>query len=1115
MRPPILTAKRHPRSSTILAMLVVVIMIASGSIALASAAPVLSDHSRLSAALGHSSVSSNEATGVSSSSTIRSDSIASAQLNSAASSLAHGMGPADGKEVTCQISTVGSSTCGVGAPSNRAVPAPPPSSPTPTSPAGRADAAMAYDGATGYVLLYGGYSVSGSTTTTYSDTWSFEGGVWTQLSPSCTSTCPPAMHGASMAYDGNPSDKYIVMFGGVSGTTYYSNTFKFSIVSGTPTWTLLSCSSSCPSARFGAQMTYDGADNYVLLFGGCPSTGCPLSDTWEFSGGTWTSLTSTITCSPSTSCPAARYYGGMVFDQADDYVLMVNGCSTGNPCTAEISDTYYYTGGLHPTWTQVSCSFPAVCPTAEYGAAVFFDTWTTVNYYPYTQYVALVGGCGSTCPESMSTTWDYEAGSWHSNTPGSAITAIPSRFLIATAWDASDGYALLTGGTSGTAYYGDSYTYVAETYAPMNTVPPTDRFWASMAYDNAQGFVVLYGGHTGSTVLGDTWAYRDGLWSPLTVSCSPCPAALHDAGMTYDVADGYLMMFGGYNSGTYYGDVWEFSEPSGVPTWTKLSVTCSPACPSARYGEGLVYDAASTDKYVLMFGGCASAGCPLSDTWEYLAGKWTSLSPTCSPSADCPLPARYRMGMVYDSESGANYVLMFGGCSGAYSCSTQRSDTWEYVNDAWTYQSCSGSCPSARFSPAIGFNPADQFVTMFGGCGLTCPLSDTWQWNQPGGWSSVTPLSATPSARYGASVTYDQRTYVLDLFGGCTTGTTSSCTVSSTQTWEILTTTSFSAPNYLSVPTTTSPVARWGAGMTYDALDEYVVQFGGCGLTCPWGDTSSYVGGSWTQVSTQYPPQGRQFGVMAYDAADSYVVFYGGYSRGEQFTDTWTYSGGTWTNLPSACTTSCPSNSGTGAPYGMVMVYDAKSTDKYIMLFGTDRTTWKFSAGTWSQFSITCSSTTCPSQRWYAQATYDSGDGYVVLYGGCTTSGCTAFDSDTWSFSGGAWSQITVSCYHSICPSGRGGAAMAYDTADGYVLMFGGCGSTCPLGDTWKYSGSLWTQVPITGASPLPRFLAGAAYDAQDSYVVLSAGDTGSAWGSGGALGGDTWSYSGGSWTLQ
>ena len=73
------------------------------------------------------------------------------------------------------------------------------------SPSARVDAAMAYDAATGNLVLFGGdgdHGVGG-------DTWTWDGSTWTKQAPAAS---PPAREGAAMAYDAATGN--VVLFGG-------------------------------------------------------------------------------------------------------------------------------------------------------------------------------------------------------------------------------------------------------------------------------------------------------------------------------------------------------------------------------------------------------------------------------------------------------------------------------------------------------------------------------------------------------------------------------------------------------------------------------------------------------------------------------------------------------------------------------------------------------------------------------------------------------------------------------------------------------------------------------------------------------------------------------------
>ena len=63
---------------------------------------------------------------------------------------------------------------------------------------------------------------------------------------------------------------------------------------------------------------------------------------------------------------------------------------------------------------------------------------------------------------------------------------------------------------------------------------------------------------------------------------------------------------------------------------------------------------------------------------------------------------------------------------------------------------------------------------------------------------------------------------------------------------------------------------------------------------------------------------------------------------------------------------------------------------------------------------------------------------------------------------------------------------MAYDTATGSPVLFGGC---CWDGDTWTWDGTTWTQqAPAT--SPTARYGATIAYDTATGTAVLFGGQT-------------------------
>jgi galactose oxidase-like protein len=95
-------------------------------------------------------------------------------------------------------------------------------------------------------------------------------------------------------------------------------------------------------------------------------------------------------------------------------------------------------------------------------------------------------------------------------------------------------------------------------------------------------------------------------------------------------------------------------------------------------------------------------------------------------------------------------------------------------------------------------------------------------------------------------------------------------------------------------------------------------------------------------------------------------------------------------------------------------------------------------------------------------------------------------------------------------PSLRTFAAMAFDSGHGQVVLFGGMGAdgSNPLGDTWTWSGGQWT-LRTPGVAPSPRFGAAMAYDEARQQIVLFGGFDGSMYLA------DTWTWDGTTWTQQ
>jgi hypothetical protein len=156
----------------------------------------------------------------------------------------------------------------------------------PKHPSAREQTVMAYDPGTSQIVLYGGAGLVAGHATCLHGTWTWTGTTWTRLTPA---THPSACFGSAMAYD--QATGQLVLFGGA--TILKSGAVKILDQTWTwngTTWTRQSPAAH-PSARYGAAMAYDQATGQLVLFGGAIRGGkVTYGDTWTWNGTTWTRL---------------------------------------------------------------------------------------------------------------------------------------------------------------------------------------------------------------------------------------------------------------------------------------------------------------------------------------------------------------------------------------------------------------------------------------------------------------------------------------------------------------------------------------------------------------------------------------------------------------------------------------------------------------------------------------------------------------------------------------------------------------------------------------------------------------------------------------------------------
>jgi hypothetical protein len=219
--------------------------------------------------------------------------------------------------------------------------------------------------------------------------------------------------------------------------------------------------------------------------------------------------------------------------------------------------------------------------------------------------------------------------------------------------------------------------------------------------------------------------------------------------------------------------------------------------------------------------------------------------------------------------------------------------------------------------------------------------------------------------------------------------------------------------------------------------------------------------------------------------------------------DTWEWDGSTWSKAP-------PLPASPPPRWFHSMVYDGARART--VLFGGANQSYTMLADTWEWGGTSWAKLTpavAPSARFQSALAFDAARARALLFGGFSAPYSGAGLSDTWEWDGTNWLQQTAS----TSPPGRGNHAIAFDSVRGRMVLFGGqptaTGSylvTGPIGDTWEWDGTTWTELN-PAAGPSPRGGHAMVFDRTRARTLLFGGRNVT-----GAVVNDTWEWDGTDW---
>jgi hypothetical protein len=627
---------------------------------------------------------------------------------------------------------------------------------------------------------------------------------------------------------------------------------------------------------------------------------------------------------------------------------------------------------------------------------------------------------------------------------------------------------------------------------PSGAMPsqPSPRSGTSMVFDSARNKFVIFGGRsqTSETTYGnyqDTWEWEPGSgdFTDRTSESTP-PDARGQHSMVFEKSTGKVLLFGGALAGigingsvdatsaSAFGDTWEWDPATGK--WSKLTPV---AAPSARYDSAMVWD--SKRSRAVLFGGmevppAGLVGVPKQDIWEWDPAELANPGWTDRTTMGGKPNARFGHGMAYDP--GRGLIVLAGG----YDIATGNglADLWEWdpTTAVWT-QRLTGSEPNLpamriyasliadsarnRLDLLAGMVFFDQSATQFPGNPQygSAPSAEIWELDPAAAaFTNRTPLQkAWPSARDGHAMAFCPSSGKMYIFGGRGESMTAA---DLDELWE------WDGTNWVEVQSDVRPAAREEPAMAYDPTRKSLILFGGgkggggattttyglLGDTWEWNcDTRK-----WAQLYPKSSPEPRCGHDMVTDSGRRKILLIGGYRSSGAYTyptpgaprsaddlssGIWEWDGSntTWTNRTPVSLAGAPVG-----PQGQLASFD-DGRQKVFLLDdphnGGDVAFWEWDpiSGGWTR--------------------RDSGD--AVSVGSSNGSPYVAFDSLrqrqvllTWPGSTFEFDTEGPTLYQRLISPPTGplvGAAMAFDSRRGVVVLFGGNGRYGDTNETWEY----------------------------------------------------------------
>jgi hypothetical protein len=255
--------------------------------------------------------------------------------------------------------------------------------------------------------------------------------TWAELA---TASISPPVPSSATGFVDDPADGVDLEFGGLAWSSA-----ERSWVATNQTWTLargtwnLSTPAQSPPTFASVSMAYDPDVGAVVLVGTTTATQevNSVAETWEYSAGRWTELSSSV-----VGAPAPSLEGSLAYDPIVHALVAFGGYEETWSNIWGNNETWLFENG---TWTNVTSPHS---PAGEIGAAMGYD--------PSTRSMLLYGGNAfSGWATATNSTWQWANGTWSKLRPWTTPPGVSAASLV---WSPQLGAMTLVGGARDWTY---------------------------------------------------------------------------------------------------------------------------------------------------------------------------------------------------------------------------------------------------------------------------------------------------------------------------------------------------------------------------------------------------------------------------------------------------------------------------------------------------------------------------------------------------------------------------------------------------------------------------------------------------------------------------------------